>query len=63
MWTCGILKKLLKVCQQKTENVIYFHFDFNFLNDFYKYATLGRFYDLLSIINFNFRNFFKKNKF
>ena len=25
---CGISRKPLKVCQQKTEN-IYFHFDFN----------------------------------
>ena len=31
-----------------------------FLNSSYKYATLGKFYNLLSIINFNFEMFFKR---
>ena len=30
IYTCGISRELLKVCQQKTENIIYFDFDFNF---------------------------------
>ena len=28
------------------------------LNNFYKYATIGMFFNLLSIINFKFRNVF-----
>ena len=30
IYTYGISRKPLKVCQQKTENIIYFHLDFNF---------------------------------
>ena len=30
IFVCGISRKPLKVCQQKIENIIYFHFAFNF---------------------------------
>ena len=30
IYTYGISRKPLKLCQQKTENIIYFHLDFNF---------------------------------
>ena len=33
-YTCGNAKKPLKVCQQKTENIIYFHFDLNFAEQY-----------------------------
>ena len=53
-----------------TKDIKYHTFFIIFLNKFYKYTTLKRFYNLLSITNFNFLNVFKtfiqklpKNKF